>query len=104
MSWSNITGKNVSIETKQEIIKKKNIVHGLSHSNEIIETHNILKINQEEDLFNDLGCIKENTVKFTPWLLSKASTYNILDFLYNYIEEDKIIIESDNDSDDYMID
>ena len=104
MSWSTITKKNVSVKPTQESIKKTILEYNLLPSNEMFDSSDILKINQEETLFNDLLCIKENTEQFTPWLLSKASTYNILDFLYNYIAQDTIIIESDNDSEDFIID
>ena len=104
MSWSTITKKNVPVNLVHENIKKPIVEYDLLPSNEMFETSNILKINQEETLFNDLLCIKENTEQFTPWLLSKVSTYDILDFLYNYIGQDTIIIESDNDSEDFITD
>jgi len=103
MSWSTITKKNVYVKPTQESTKKPIVEYDLLPSNEMFETSNILKINQEETLLNDLLDIKENTEKFTPWLLSKASTYDILDFLYNYIGQDTII-ESDNDSEDFITD
>ena len=104
MSWSTITKKNVPVNLVQENTKKPVIEYDLLSSNEMSETSNILKINKEETLFNDLLCIKENTEQFTPWLLSKANTYNILDFLYKYIDQDTTIIESDNDSEDFITD
>ena len=104
MSWSTITKKNVSVKSAQESTKKPIIEYDLLPSNEIFQESDILKINKEETLFNDLLSIKENTEQFTPWLLSKATTYDILNFLYNYIDQHTIIIESDNDSEDFITD
>ena len=103
MSWSTITKKNIPVNLVRENKKKPVIEYDLLSSNEMFETSNILKINKEETLFNDLLGIKEHTEQFTPWLLSTASTYNILDFLYNYIDLDSNI-ESDNDSEDFIED
>ena len=104
MSWSTITKKNVSVKSAQESTKKPIIEYDLLPSNEIFQESDILKINKEETLFNDLLCIKKNTEQFTPWILSKANTYDILDFLYKYIDLDTIIIESYYDSEDIFTD
>ena len=103
MSWSSITKKNSSTKSTQENFKKSVLEDCLLASNEIADASDISKINKEETLFNDLLGIKEHTEQFTPWLLSTASTYNILDFLYNYIDLDSNI-ESDNDSEDFIED
>ena len=104
MSWSTITKKNVSVNPTQKKTKKLSVELDLLPPNEIFESLDILKINKEETLFNDLLCIKKNTEQFTPWILSIANTYDILDFLYKYIDLDTIIIESDYDSEDIFTD
>uniref|UniRef100_A0A6C0EP65 Uncharacterized protein n=1 Tax=viral metagenome TaxID=1070528 RepID=A0A6C0EP65_9ZZZZ len=102
MSWATVTKKtepppqnilNIIKPVKEELIY-----------DDFSENIDIGTITKEENLFSDLLPIKENSATYSPWLLSKATTYDILEFISNYIDLNNSIkvIDYESDNSEFM--
>ena len=99
MSWATITKKTVPVQHIKKNPGKNMIREDEFIDNDLFDKIDINKIYKKEKLFNDLLSIKENSEQYSPWLLSKASVYDILKFINNYIDFDDTNKISDYESD-----
>ena len=104
MSWVNVAKK----QTKKLILPKKKLKKKILVKEDIIidyyESLKSMKI--QENLYNSLEHLKKNCETFTPWLLNKACTNDLLHFLNDYIDykEEGFIYSSESEEEIISLD
>uniref|UniRef100_A0A6C0IVA9 Uncharacterized protein n=1 Tax=viral metagenome TaxID=1070528 RepID=A0A6C0IVA9_9ZZZZ len=101
MSWANIAKKPT---TNVPVIKNTTEIKIIENNEIRLENYESLEyITIQENLYNSLEELKENCETFTPWLLNKVSTSDLLNFLNYYIEyKETIIYSSESEEEEFV--
>ena len=111
MSWANIAKKNTEVKPQIKVIEKKPV----KNNTEIFykdTPESIFDMYKGSDIFDAIIDIKDDCDKYYPWILSKAKTYDIYQFLDKYIDKESSLPknikrylynedEDESDSSDY---